>query len=251
MPVLLPLLFRLGIIVTFAVPIASVVLALSLMLWWSGAFNLTELTIQAKHFWFADTDWSLVVVYTLLCVCISTVVALSLGLSTSIFLREYSYKRNRQLGHLILRMMAGVPIIIYGLLFAQLFYKSVEGSPLLVRVVLAGILWGLVTAPLMAALLTTVLRRIPTHHIEAVYALGATPTQVVQRVLLPLSRNGIIIAFLQGFSRSMAEVLLLAILLGWVQNIFLGFFIILGIIFLGYGTAFLMKRKDWSANVMA
>jgi phosphate transport system permease protein len=69
----------------------------------------------------------------------------------------------------------------------------------------AGIILGLMAAPIMATIAEDALKAVPDSYREAAEALGATRWQVVWKVVLPHARPGLSAAVLLGIGRAFGE----------------------------------------------
>ena len=78
-------------------------------------------------------------------------------------------------------------------LIIQLFHRSVG-----LNVLNAGIILGLMAAPIMTTIAEDALKAVPDTYREAAEAMGATRWQVIFRVVLPAAKNGLLGAVLLG-----------------------------------------------------
>jgi len=154
---------------------------------------------------------------TVLVSTIAMVVALPMGLLSSIYLSEYAAPRVRRLVKPVLEILAGVPTVVYGY-FALLFV-----TPLLQRLLpnLAGfnalgpgIVMGIMILPLVSSLSEDAMQAVPRGLREGSYALGATKMQTSLRVVLPAAFSGITAAFILAASRAIGETMIVAIAAG-------------------------------------
>jgi phosphate transport system permease protein len=148
---------------------------------------------------------------------IAMLVALPMGLLSSIYLSEYANSRVRRVLKPILELLAGVPTVVYGY-FALLFV-----TPLLQQVIpeLAGfnalgpgIVMGIMILPLVSSLSEDAMRAVPNGLREGSYALGATKMQTSLRVVVPAAFSGITAAFILAVSRAVGETMIVAIAAG-------------------------------------
>src|SRR5207302_1379537 len=73
--------------------------------------------------------------------------------------------------------------------------------------------------PTMTALGADALAAVPMTLREAALALGATPWQVLTRVVIPTARAGLLTGIVLGFARAMGEALAVSLLIGDVNSI--------------------------------
>jgi phosphate transport system permease protein len=98
--------------------------------------------------------------------------------------------------------LAGVPSIIYGLLGLTIFVRVLQ----LQRSLIAGALtMALLVLPIIIINSREALRTVPSSQREAAYALGATRSQVVGRVVLGAALPGILTGVILALSRAIGE----------------------------------------------
>jgi phosphate transport system permease protein len=130
--------------------------------------------------------------------------ALPTGVAAAVWLEEYQIRKNwlSRLVEVNISNLAGVPSIIYGLLGLGLFVRALH----LERSVLAGALtMALLVLPIIIINTREALRAVPGSQREAAYALGATRSQVVWGVVLPLAQPGILTGLILALSRAIGE----------------------------------------------
>lgn len=156
---------------------------------------------------------------TVALVFLMTVFVVPAGVVVAIYFSEYAdraswfYRVSRQ----AVNNIAGVPSIVFGLFGLGFFVQHVGGS--MDRILHSGQpVWGrpsLIWAALTLAVLTLpvvvisveeALQAVPRSHREAGYALGATRSQVVLRVVLPHAIPGVLTGSILAVSRAAGEV---------------------------------------------
>jgi phosphate transport system permease protein len=143
------------------------------------------------------------IVGTVLLVIGSMLVALFIGISSAIYLSEYS--RNSRFIRLIriaILNLAGVPSIVFGLFGFGLFVIFFKWNVSL----LAG--WftlGLMVLPAIITASEEALRSVPQGLREGSLALGATKWQTVRKNVLPYALPGILTASILGIARVAGE----------------------------------------------
>jgi phosphate transport system permease protein len=91
--------------------------------------------------------------------------------------------------------------------------------PVGLNVLNAGIILGLMAAPIMASIAEDALKAVPDTYREAAEAMGATRWQVITRVVLPAARNGLLGAVLLGVGRGFGETMAVLMATGHSVNI--------------------------------
>ena len=136
-------------------------------------------------------------------ISITAPLAFIVGVSTAIYLEEYAGKNwMTKLLQLNISNLAGVPSIVYGMLGLVLFVRGMG----LDRSVLAGALtMAVLILPVIIVASQEAIKAVPNSLRHASYALGATVTQTVFRVVLPTAMPGILTGTILAVSRAIGE----------------------------------------------
>lgn len=97
--------------------------------------------------------------------------------------------------------------------------EGLFGVPLGLGVLNAGIILGLMAAPIMATIAEDALKAVPDTYREAAEALGATRWEVIRKVVVPASRNGLLAAVLLGVGRGFGETMAVLMASGHAINL--------------------------------
>ncbi|SDI95223.1 phosphate ABC transporter permease PstA [Salimicrobium halophilum] len=131
------------------------------------------------------------------------VVAVTIGISTAIYLEEYSPKN--KLADFIrvnIQNLAGVPSIVFGLL-GLTFFVYLFGIGY--RLLAGGLTMALLILPVVVVSSQEALRSVPTEVKEASYGMGASKWQTIVRVILPAALPGILTGIILSLSRGIGE----------------------------------------------
>lgn len=136
-------------------------------------------------------------------IMLTAVIAVPLGVGAAMYLEKYARKNwFNGLMEINIGTLAGVPSIIYGLLGLGLFVRILA----LERSLLAGALTlALLVLPIIIITSREAIRAIPNSIQDAAYALGATRSQVIRSIILPLSFPGILTGIILSLSRAIGE----------------------------------------------
>jgi phosphate transport system permease protein len=163
---------------------------------------------------------------------IALVLAVPIGLGTALALAFMVPHRLRAGLSTMVELLAAVPSVVYGLWglvvlaplnreYLEPFLSSVFGWTGLfngpdqgVGLLLAGIILFIMILPTMVAISRDVLVVVPEEQIEGAKALGATPWQVLRRVVLPEARPGLLGAFTLATGRALGETVAVALVIG-------------------------------------
>lgn len=159
---------------------------------------------------------------TLLITLAATIIAVPLGLLTSIYLVEYGRGRLAKTITFLIDVMTGIPSIVAGL-FAYALFAIFFGP---------GIRMGIVGAVSLAVLMIPVvvrsseemLRLVPNELREAAYALGVPKWRTILKVVLPTSIAGITTGVMLSIARVIGETAPLLITAGFTASMNLNLF---------------------------
>ncbi|HEY0598695.1 phosphate ABC transporter permease subunit PstC [Brevundimonas sp.] len=173
---------------------------------------------------------------TFLIMFIAMTVAAPVGLFAAIYLSEYAGPVFRATVKPVLEILAGVPTVVYGF-FAALtvgpafreFFNGIGaqlvGGPLdglgqylmLVQnqmALVAGGVMGIMLIPFVSSLSDDIINAVPQSLRDGSYAMGATKSETVTRVLLPAALPGVAGAMLLAMSRAIGETMIVTMAAG-------------------------------------
>jgi phosphate transport system permease protein len=194
---------------------------------WSTAFNTVNNQYGAGPF----------ILGTLVITAIAMIIAVPIGLATASFLTEMCPRRIAAPLGVGIDLIAAVPSIVVGLwglyVMQPVFLRDVEPFMQKIPVVnllfkgaaegpslfLAGFVLAIMIVPTMVALTRTALAGVGTADREAAIALGATPWQVVRKVVVPGANSGILAAGTLALGRAVGETIAVTLLIGNVTRI--------------------------------
>ena len=173
---------------------------------------------------------------TFLIMLIAMCVAAPIGLFSAIYLSEYAGRRTRSIVKPLLEVLAGVPTVVYGF-FAALtvgplfrgFFNYIgswlaEGpidpvGQYLMTVqnqmaLTAGVVMGVMLIPFVSSLSDDIINAVPQSLRDGSYAMGATKSETVKKVLLPAALPGVMGAMLLAISRAVGETMIVTMAAG-------------------------------------
>jgi phosphate transport system permease protein len=139
---------------------------------------------------------------------VAMLVALPLSFGAAIYIGEFARGRTREWLKVLIELLAAIPSVVWGVIGLQVLkpvIQDVFGIPVGLNVLNAGIILGLMAAPIITTIAEDALKAVPESHREAAEALGATRWQVIWRVVLPHARPGLSAAVLLGIGRAFGE----------------------------------------------
>lgn len=173
---------------------------------------------------------------TFLIMAIAMAVAAPIGLFSAVYLSEYSGRKTRALVKPALEVLAGVPTVVYGFFAAltvgpalRVFFNGIGemliGGPFndlglylsLVQnqmALVAGAVMGIMLIPFVSSLSDDILNAVPQSLRDGSYAMGATKSETIKKVLLPAALPGVAGALLLAVSRAIGETMIVTMAAG-------------------------------------
>jgi phosphate transport system permease protein len=139
---------------------------------------------------------------TLIVVVIAALISVPVGISAAVFLAEFgATSRLAGIARFAARVLAGLPSILAGV-FAYVIVVKTMGvfSPLA-----GGVALAILMLPTVLLTAEEALRMVPKGMREAAIGMGATPTQVVWKIVLPTAAPGILTGVLLAVARAAGE----------------------------------------------
>ena len=150
------------------------------------------------------------------------VVAIPFSLGAAIYIGEFATGRTREILKVLVELLAAIPSVVWGFIglsvMNQLIIKWFN-VPIGLNILNAGIILGLMAAPIMTTIAEDALKAVPDHYREAAEAMGATRWQVTCKVVLPAAKNGLVAAILLGVGRGFGETMAVLMASGHAINV--------------------------------
>ncbi|GIK97723.1 MAG: phosphate ABC transporter permease subunit PstC [Xanthobacteraceae bacterium] len=163
---------------------------------------------------------------TLLITTIAILVAGPIGLFSAIYLAEYASPRFRAIVKPILEILAGIPTVVLGFFAALTLAPWIRDSGGLLGLnvasesaLAAGIVMGMMIIPFISSLSDDVINAVPQSLRDGSYAMGATRSETVKKVILPAAFAGIVSAFMLAISRAVGETMIVVMAAGLAANL--------------------------------
>jgi phosphate transport system permease protein len=163
---------------------------------------------------------------TLLITFIAICVAGPLGLFSAIYLSEYATPRFRAFAKPILEILAGIPTVVLGFFAALTVAPHIRGwgesfglDVASESALAAGLVMGMMIIPFISSLSDDVINAVPQSLRDGAYALGATQSETIQKVVLPAALPGIVSAFMLAISRAIGETMIVVMAAGLAANL--------------------------------
>jgi phosphate transport system permease protein len=139
---------------------------------------------------------------------LAVIVAIPFSLGAAIYIGEFATGRTRETLKVLVELLAATPPVMWGFIGLSIMNALIIDLfdvPIGLNILNAGIILGLMAAPIMTTIAEDALKAVPDEYRQAAEALGATKWQIVRRVILPAARNGLVSAVLLGVGRGFGE----------------------------------------------
>ncbi|WP_338849876.1 phosphate ABC transporter permease subunit PstC [Massilia sp. W12] len=176
------------------------------------------------------------IVGTLISSAIALLIAVPTSFGIALFLTEICPSWLRRSLGVAVELLAAVPSIIYGMwgmfVFAPLFAEYVQpalknslgqvpvigqlftGPMMGIGMLTAGIILAVMIIPFIASVMRDVFEVVPPVLKESAYGLGCTRWEVVYKVVLPYTRNGVVGGIMLGLGRALGETMAVTFVIG-------------------------------------
>ncbi|MFC1685383.1 phosphate ABC transporter permease subunit PstC [Pseudomonadota bacterium] len=153
---------------------------------------------------------------------LAMLVAIPFSLGAAIYIAEFATGKTREYLKVLVELLAAIPSVVWGFIgltiMNPLIIKLFD-VPVGLTVLNAGIILGLMAAPIMTSIAEDALKAVPDRYREAAEALGATRWQVIFKTVLPAAKNGLLGAVLLGVGRGFGETMAVLMATGHSVNI--------------------------------
>ncbi|MBK1694084.1 phosphate ABC transporter permease subunit PstC [Chromatium weissei] len=163
---------------------------------------------------------------TLMVSLIAMLVAVPIGLMSAIYLSEYAPRNVRAVAKPIIEVLAGIPTVVYGFFAALTVAPMVRdlGAAVGLEVasesaLAAGLVMGVMIIPFISSLSDDVINAVPQSMRDGSYALGATQSETIRRVIVPAALPGIVGGILLAVSRAIGETMIVVMAAGMSANL--------------------------------
>jgi phosphate transport system permease protein len=139
---------------------------------------------------------------------VAMLVAVPLAFCAAVYIGEFARGRQREWLKILVELLAAIPSVVWGVIGLHVMkpvIQDVFDVQVGLNVLNAGIILGLMAAPIITTIAEDALKAVPETYREAAEALGATRWQVVWKVVLPHARPGLSAAVLLGIGRAFGE----------------------------------------------
>lgn len=163
---------------------------------------------------------------TMMIALVAMLVAVPVGLMSAVYLAEYAGTHARTWLKPLLEILAGIPTVVYGFFAALVVAPMMRnaGSSIGLDIssesaLAAGLVMGIMIIPFISSLSDDVINAVPQAMRDGSYALGATKSETVWRVIVPAALPGIVGSVLLAVSRAIGETMIVVMAAGLTANL--------------------------------
>ena len=153
---------------------------------------------------------------------LAMLVAIPFSLGAAVYIGEFATGKKRELLKILVELLAAIPSVVWGFIGLSIMNPLIIklfDVPVGLNVLNAGLILGLMAAPIMTSIAEDALKAVPDRYREAAEALGATRWQVIYKTVLPAAKNGLLGAVLLGVGRGFGETMAVLMATGHSINI--------------------------------
>jgi phosphate transport system permease protein len=221
----------------FAIVMVTILVALVIILTRDAmpAINKFGFAFITNTMWNPVTDvfGALPAIYgTLVTSLIGLLIAVPISFGAAIFLVELAPNWLKGPASFVIEMLAAIPSVIIGLWGLYVLVPFVrhpiekwlgshlgglpffQGPPFGVGFLAAGLVLAIMTIPIITAVTRDAMKAVPNEQREAMYALGATRWEVINKAVLPYCRTGMVGGVILGLGRALGETMAVTMVIG-------------------------------------
>jgi len=153
---------------------------------------------------------------------LAMLIAIPFSLGAAIYIAEFAEGKKREWLKVLVELLAAIPSVVWGFIGLTIMNPliiQVFDVPVGLTVLNAGVILGLMAAPIMTSIAEDALKAVPDRYREAAEAMGATRWQVTFKTVLPAAKNGLLGGVLLGVGRGFGETMAVLMATGHAINI--------------------------------
>ena len=148
---------------------------------------------------------------------LSTLVAVPLGVLSAVYISEIAPPAVKEIAKPVIELLAGLPSVVlgfFGMVVLAPWLQDTFDLPTGLNIVNASIMLALMAVPTISSISEDALYSVPREFKEASYALGATKSETILRVIVPSALSGISTAVILGMARAIGETMVVLMVAG-------------------------------------
>jgi len=147
----------------------------------------------------------------------STLIAVPLGVLSAVYISEIAPPAVKEIAKPVIELLAGLPSVVlgfFGMVVLAPWLQDTFDLPTGLNIVNASIMLALMAVPTISSISEDALYSVPREFKEASYALGATKSETILRVIVPSALSGISTAVILGMARAIGETMVVLMVAG-------------------------------------
>lgn len=148
---------------------------------------------------------------------VAITIALPLGVTTAVFVREVAPSWAREILKPLIEVLAGIPSVVlgfFGMTFVSPIIRESLGAATGLTAFTGALLLSYMALPTIISVAEDALDAVPKSYRDAGLAMGATQWQTIWRVVVPAARSGIVTALMLGMGRAIGETMAVMMVTG-------------------------------------
>ncbi len=153
---------------------------------------------------------------------LAMIVSIPFSLGAAVYIGEFAKGKRREYLKIAVELLAAIPSVVWGFIGLTLLNPLIIklfNVPVGLNILNAGVILGLMAAPIMTSIAEDALKAVPDSYREAAEAMGATRWQIIYKVALPAGKNGLLGAVLLGVGRGFGETIAVLMATGHAINL--------------------------------
>lgn len=153
--------------------------------------------------------------------CGAILIGVPIGLLCAVFLAKMAPEKTGGAVESVVDLLAGIPSVVYGLVgmiiivpLVRETFQLPDGANLFSAILVLAVM----ILPSVISVSETAIKAVPREYEEASFALGATKTETIFKIVLPAAKSGIVTAVVLGIGRAVGEAMAVMMVAGNVAN---------------------------------
>ena len=147
----------------------------------------------------------------------ATLIAVPLGVLSAVYISEIAPPLIKEILKPVIELLAGLPSVVlgfFGMVVLAPWLQDTFDLPTGLNIVNASVMLALMAVPTISSISEDALYAVPKEFKEASYALGATRSETILKVIIPSALSGISTAVILGMARAIGETMVVLMVAG-------------------------------------
>jgi phosphate transport system permease protein len=147
----------------------------------------------------------------------SCLIAVPLGVLSAVYISEIAPASIKDIAKSVIELLAGIPSVVlgfFGMVVIAPWLQETFDLPTGLNILNASLILAIMAIPTISSISEDALYAVPQDFKEASYALGATKTETITKVIIPAALSGISTAVILGMARAIGETMVVLMVAG-------------------------------------